>query len=186
MLLLLSTMEDDQERSFMVDLYLEYRGAMYDAAFDVMRQHQDTEDILHDTLLKLMKKTSLLRTFDCFTLRAYIVISVRRTAIDCLRRRGARGELLFAHDDYLDTLVPGGEGADDALLEEADHQQLRRMLGTLEPRQRDLLHMKYFLGISDEEIADSYGLKPASVRSLLSRARKALAEAIRREQDEEV
>lgn len=179
MLLLFATIPDDQKRSFMEGLYLEYRSAMFSAAYDVMQKQQDTEDIIHDTLIKLMEKTPLLMSFDCFTLHSYIVISIRRTAIDVLRRRGRRGELFYEEDSFLDTLASDDCQVDDTLIREAESQQLHTALDMLKQRQRDLLNMRYFLNMSDEEIAETYGLKPASMRCLLSRARKELADIMR-------
>lgn len=179
MLPLFVTIPDDHQRSFMEGLYLEYRSAMFSAAYDVIQKQQDTEDIIHDTLLKLMEKIPLLMSFDCFTLHAYIVISVRRTAIDVLRRRGRQGELFYEENSFLDTLASDDCQVDEALIREAEVRQLHTALDTLKQRQRDLLNMRYFLNLSDEEIAETYGLKPASVRCLLSRARKELADIIR-------
>ena len=142
MLSLLATIPDEHQRSFMEELYFQYRSAMYGAAYSVMKHHHDTEDIIHDTLLKLMAKIPLLMSFDCFTLHSYIVISIRRTAIDVLRRRGRRGELFYEEESFLDTLASDDCQVDEALIREAESQQLHAALDMLKQRQRDLLNMR--------------------------------------------
>jgi RNA polymerase sigma-70 factor (ECF subfamily) len=52
---------------------------------------------------------------------------------------------------------------------------LNRALARLKPRERALLLLAYAQGSSHHEIAESLGLKTASVKALLSRARKRLA-----------
>jgi RNA polymerase sigma-70 factor (ECF subfamily) len=52
---------------------------------------------------------------------------------------------------------------------------LARAMARLKPRERDLLWLAYALGSSHQEIAASLGLKPASIKLLLFRARHKLA-----------
>jgi RNA polymerase sigma-70 factor (ECF subfamily) len=57
---------------------------------------------------------------------------------------------------------------------------LGRVMGRLKPRERELLWLAYAEGASHQEIADVLGLRAASVRLLLFRARHKLAELLRR------
>jgi RNA polymerase sigma-70 factor (ECF subfamily) len=52
---------------------------------------------------------------------------------------------------------------------------LARAMAHLEPRQRQMLWLAYAQGSSHEEIAEIFGLRPASIRTLLLRARRKLA-----------
>ena len=54
-----------------------------------------------------------------------------------------------------------------------------RALQQLKPRQRQLLWLAHVEGASHQEIGEILGLKPASVRSVLFRARQRLAEILR-------
>jgi RNA polymerase sigma-70 factor (ECF subfamily) len=56
---------------------------------------------------------------------------------------------------------------------------VRRALATLKPRERALLWLAYAHGASHREIADVLGVKPASIKLLLFRARKKLAGLLR-------
>jgi RNA polymerase sigma-70 factor (ECF subfamily) len=56
---------------------------------------------------------------------------------------------------------------------------LARALGQLKPRERSVLWLAYALGWSHEEIAASVGVKAASMKALLHRARKRLAALLR-------
>jgi RNA polymerase sigma-70 factor, ECF subfamily len=56
---------------------------------------------------------------------------------------------------------------------------LARVFQELKPRERSLLSLAYVEGWSHAEVAEALGLKPASVRVLLFRAKRALAHLIR-------
>ena len=73
----------------------------------------------------------------------------------------------------------GGNAADRA----AERIDLHRAMARLRPRERDLLWLAYALGSSHEEIAASLGLKAASIKALLFRARRRLASLLGRPGD---
>ena len=70
---------------------------------------------------------------------------------------------------------PGRGHVDDRLLEQAGVERIRDAIRSLSAREKDLMMMRYFREMTDEEIAAETGLKPVSVRVHLSRARKNLA-----------
>ena len=68
------------------------------------------------------------------------------------------------------------EAADRA----AQRIDLSRAMARLKPRERDMLWLAYAQGSSHEEIAAALGLKAASIKSLLFRARRRLASLLGR------
>ena len=52
---------------------------------------------------------------------------------------------------------------------------IKDAIRALPPRERDIMLMKYFRELTEDEIAQEMGLRPVSVRVHLSRARKHLA-----------
>ena len=56
---------------------------------------------------------------------------------------------------------------------------MRRIFDQLKPRERQLLWLAYVEGANHKEIAESTGLRPGSVRLLLFRARRRLADMLR-------
>jgi RNA polymerase sigma-70 factor (ECF subfamily) len=91
----------------------------------------------------------------------------------------------LAHDRrrrHVDTSpLPEGEALDaphagaDESARAAGRIDLHRALARLKPRERALLLLAYSQGSSHHEIAESLGLKTASVKALLFRARRRLA-----------
>jgi len=85
--------------------------------------------------------------------------------------------------------VPIGNGRDaidradpqsaDAAAGAARRVDLGRAMARLKPRERDLLWLAYAQGASHQEIAQALGLKTASIKLLLFRARRRLAALLR-------
>lgn len=90
---------------------------------------------------------------------------------DDLRRRArfARRVPLLVVDAVASQ--PGPEPADDALLEALDR---------LPVRQRSALILRFHLGCTDVQIAESLGVRPATARSLVHRGLAALREEVTR------
>jgi RNA polymerase sigma-70 factor (ECF subfamily) len=75
---------------------------------------------------------------------------------------------------------PGALQADgDAAERSVRRTDLTRAMARLKPRERDLLWLAYAQGSSHQEIAESLGLKTASIKLLLFRARRHLATLLR-------
>ena len=172
LVLLLIDSEDD--RLFLENVYLQYHRLMYAQALQILGQSQAAEDAVSDSLLSLAKKISLLRSFECNKLRSYVVITVRHTAISRLNK-GKREQL--PGDAAFDEIA-GTDWVDSRLLERAGVDGIKNAIRALPPREKDLMLMKYFREMTDQEIAEETGLKPVSVRVHLSRARKHLAQLL--------
>ena len=173
--LVLLLIESEDDRRFLENVYLQYHRLMYVQALQILKQSQAAEDAVSDSLLALTKKIPLLRSFDCNKLRSYIVITVRHTAVSRLNR--GKWEQLPGDgvlEELTDTDLPDGR-----LLEQAGIEGVKTAIRSLPPREKDLMLMKYFRDMTEQEIAEETGLKPVSVRVHLSRARKHLAQVLR-------
>jgi RNA polymerase sigma-70 factor (ECF subfamily) len=91
-------------------------------------------------------------------------------ARDAHRRRRTQPALDAGHDP---DLVPGR--SDDAGGRVERTTDVQRAMAQLKPRERALLWLAYAEGSSHREIADALGVKTASVKLLLFRARRRIA-----------
>jgi RNA polymerase sigma-70 factor (ECF subfamily) len=73
--------------------------------------------------------------------------------------------------------VPDDQAAEGDVAERgALRTDLKRAMGRLTPRERELLWLAYAQGSSHDEIAETLGLKTGSIKLLLFRARRRLAQ----------
>ncbi len=101
--------------------------------------------------------------------RAWLFTIARNVALDELRRRRRSSSLL-------------GDVSDEAATPAEDDRPLRRAavrvaLASLEPRERELVALKFVAGLSNTEIADVLSISPANAGTRLHRVVTKLREA---------
>ncbi len=103
--------------------------------------------------------------------RPWLFGIARNAALDELRRRGRQAELTVEPADLL--TAPAHESAEESERRIA----VSAALTTLEPRQRELIALKFFAGLSNAEIAAVIGVSESNAGTKLHRAVTKLREA---------
>ena len=108
--------------------------------------------------------------------RNYLFRIATNLVRDMRRRPRVEDSHTAEHGDERDHADPQwADVADDAVR----RMDLARSMARLKPRERDLLWLAYAQGSSHKEIAETLGLKTASIKLLLFRARRRLATYLR-------
>ncbi|PZS26886.1 MAG: SigE family RNA polymerase sigma factor [Pseudonocardiales bacterium] len=121
------------------------------------------EDIVQETLIRLHARGDQLVAID--NISAY----ARRMAVNEYVSWG-RKWFRIRPTAVLDEPTPQADHAE----EHADRDFVRKQLGRLPRRQRAVLTLRYYSGLTDAEIADELGCSAGTVRSHASRALAAL------------
>lgn len=171
---------NEDDRAFMVRLYVDYRWLMYKVALSVVREPQLAEDMVSQTLCEMIDNLEKIRAVDCCKLRGYIVSFVRNVSVDFVRKRDRQGKYFFLTGEEAE--VAAENSVDENLIRMAEIDALKRGLARLSENDRLLLTMKYFDGLSDEEIAARLGVAKASVRTYLMRARNRLCQRLKEDE----
>ena len=164
-------LRDENDRDFMEQLYRDHHRLMYWAALRVLGARRELDDVVEDACLSLMRKISVIRPMDGNILRAYVISTVRNTALSHLR---TEGRLRRAHvgDELLGDACSEEPGPLDQVLLSDLVARLMDAIERLPARDQDVLRMKYLSDMSDGEIALALGIQAVTVRVELSRARK--------------
>lgn len=171
---------NEDDRAFMVRLYVDYRWLMYKVALSVVREPQLAEDMVSQTLCEMIDNLEKIRAVDCCKLRGYIVSFVRNVSVDFVRKRDRQGKYFFLTGEEAE--VAAEDYVDENLIRMAEIDALKRGFARLSENDRLLLTMKYFDGLSDEEIAARLGVAKASVRTYLMRARNRLCQRLKEDE----
>jgi RNA polymerase sigma-70 factor (ECF subfamily) len=103
--------------------------------------------------------------------RAWLFGIARNAALDELRRR--------KRAETAEMPAPTSEpGPDEAAESAAERDAVRRALGRLAARDRELIALKYHAGLSNAEIAGVLGVSASNAGTLLHRAMTKLREAV--------
>jgi RNA polymerase sigma-70 factor (sigma-E family) len=131
-------------------------------AYLLTRDTGDAEDLVQQVLTRTYASWHRIRETDA---HAYVRRSVVNAYLDEHRRRKVLSFWPSSHEEgVLDTDVPGDEGVAD------QRDELRRLLGTLTPRERVVVVMRHFLDASQAETAEALGVSPGTVAATASRA----------------
>ena len=166
---------DEDDREFMVGLYERYHSLLYGQALMILHSPAAAEDAVSDCMLALMKKISFLRAIPCNKLKAYVVITVKHQALNQLRRK--KREDVTADGEMEERAAPNE--TDARLIDAAGVERIKHAICALPQREKQVLMMKYFREMSDEEIAAELRLKANSIRVVISRARAHLTELLK-------
>jgi RNA polymerase sigma-70 factor (ECF subfamily) len=140
-------------------LFQEHGAAVYRFAAVLVRHHQDAEDVVQETFLKLLRHLDA--GGDATNLRGWLFTVAAHAARDRQRRRGRWIPWLPVHEAHVPPPVLPDE---DGRLKRA-----RDALRRLPVRDRLLLALRA-QGLSYRDIASAARIKPASVGRLLARA----------------
>lgn len=164
--IIILSIENEDDREFMSRLYLDYRKRMFAKILGYVSDQTAAEDVLHDAVVKLIGKVELLRTLDEKRLAYYVTETAKNAAKDFLRRQPPSVPLT---EEEMDELPDLGDLPGERILRNLRVDELRKVWGRLSESAQDILYM---LILSDEEIAEGYGIRNDAVRMRLTRARR--------------
>jgi RNA polymerase sigma-70 factor (ECF subfamily) len=124
----------------------------------------EVEDLTARTFEKAWRARHRYRR-DVAGFSTWLLTIARNVAIDHLRARQRYEPLEVA------AAVPSPDDTpEQRVMQQSEAQRLAALLATLEPRQRELIAMKYGAGMTNRAIAHATGLGESNVGTLLHRA----------------
>lgn len=174
MFLYMAMIESEEERSKFEMIYEQYRSLMFSVAQKILHNDRDAEDAVQEAFLKIIKNLEKLNVSECHKTKLYIVITVRRTAIDIYRKKKSQEKIVPLDELVLDEKYEDA-GAQEEIENVKDKVDMANLINLLPDRYRDVILLKYYNEFSDKEISHALGTTEVNVRKLLERAKKRLA-----------
>ncbi len=171
---MIAATEDENDHAFMLSLYNDYYRLVRKTIYGVTHDPKDIEDLINDTFLKLLEKTSLMKTLTRCQTVTYVVCTARSIAINFIRHRDVEKKHTFlgGGEDLSESLLDPENILEDRIVRREELNSLSSAVLKLPEKQRDLLYAKYIFEKNDAEIAKTLGISPDSVRQYLTRARR--------------
>jgi RNA polymerase sigma-70 factor (sigma-E family) len=155
------------------ELYVAHRLQLVRLAVLLVDDRGLAEDVVQDAFAGLAAKGGRLREPDAAL--AYLRRAVVNRSRSVLRRRRtARG---YVPPRGLEDARP-----DERALLAEEHREILAALDRLAPRQREVLVLRYWSGLSENEIAETLDISRGAVKSTASRALDQLEAFMRRDQ----
>jgi RNA polymerase sigma-70 factor (ECF subfamily) len=156
-------------------LVARYQARAVRVAFLITHDELQAEDVVQETFVRLYRK---IRQFDPNRpFEPYLLKSVTNAALNSTR--GGKQNISLDDDPGLvEQLLSQAASVES----EVDYLQLKQQiiaaLAGLEPRQRAAVVQRYYLGMSEKEMAAALDTTPGTVKWLLSVARARLRELL--------
>jgi RNA polymerase sigma-70 factor (ECF subfamily) len=148
-----------------------YRESLYGWALRLTRDAEVAEDVVQETLVVALEHPGA--AVPAATERAWLFGIARRLARRATQRR--RSFLARLLRPSFDRAGPDDSGAQAAAAGE-ERSLVARAVGRLPPRQREVLYLVFYEGLSLDEAAHVMDLAPGSARQHYQRAKDALRE----------
>lgn len=156
-------------------LYDRYAAGLNGLALRMVREPADAEEVVADTFAQAWREA---KRFDGHrgSVAAWMVTMTRSRALDLIRARGRRSRLkdVAMAAAPVDPVALGAPPASPDTTTEARERagRLRSALGVLPDDQREIVHLAYFEGLTQREIAARLEMPIGTVKT---RVRLALA-----------
>ncbi len=175
--LYLATLETESQKQFIRKIYIEYYPLMKKYALSISSNALNSDDIINEAIIKLIVKVELLQSLSSCKLATYIVYTIKSVAIDFVRSANRKSKwAYYSLDDnesnIADSIKDVTDNPEQLIILKENSVEISNILSMLPEIYRDILHYKYTLEMSDAEISNIIGIKPASVRQYLTRARR--------------
>ena len=153
------------------ELYRSSRDDVYGYVAGLLRDRSAAEDVTAQAFERAYRRR---RTFNPGrgSRRAWLFGIARNAALDELRRRRRRARLVTDPED--EALTPADEVAEVAVRRSA----LRMAIAELSPRERELVALKFFAGLTNGEIATVIGTSETNAGTKLHRVIQKLRRAM--------
>ncbi len=142
----------------------------FDRIYNYIRYRVFARDAADDLVSEVFEK--VLDKFDSFDpavapLEPWLYAIARNTLTDYFRRRAARGTLSITEREEN---ISSGESVEGAALKGEENARLLAAVSQLSEAERELIAMKFSLGLNNREIAAQTGLGESNVGVTLFRA----------------
>lgn len=159
------------DKEFFERFYNEYKNFMFYAARKYVNTQSECEDIVQDTVERLLHNVKTIKEIDSYRIRKYIALTVRAAYLDAEKKK--HGSRPFSLDDtVLEAMIKADLIYTDNysdLYSRLDVEKIRR---ELPPRDWIVLEGKYIMGYSQEELGQMLGVAPDSIRMIICRAKQ--------------
>lgn len=153
-------------------MVIPFKNKLYRFALSIVGNTFEAEDVVQEVLIKIWKKKDEFVQIE--NKEAWCMTVTRNLAIDKRRSRKVIHEDVTEHYDISD------HSSDPAQIAEFNDtlSRIKKIMDTLPPDQKEIIHLRDIEGCSYNEIADITGIPLERVKVNLHRARKSLRSQI--------
>lgn len=154
------------DKTALSKLFNDTYDSLYSYGYRITYNPENVRDAIQEVFFQIWKYRKTLSQPD--SVRAYLFISLRR---ELLKKKKANKRRDQVHNNYyleeFDTLISYSKWEEILNLDDEESQELKKSIENLTPRQREVIYLKYFEGLSTEELAQILQVRTQSIYNLV-------------------
>lgn len=176
MIILCDMINNVEDLSKFERIYESYKNTLYAVAFDIVKNHHDAEDIVEESLIKVIGILSdiegeMIGTPRCKNL---MITIAKHQAIDYWRKQK---RLPIPTDELPNSKED--QNVEELYINLENYRELLKCLDELDEKYRDVLKLKILYDLTSKKIADILNITESNVNVRFMRAKKILAKRLR-------
>jgi RNA polymerase sigma-70 factor (ECF subfamily) len=158
-------------------VFLPYHKKLYRMAYRFLENQADAEDMVQETYIKLWRKREELESL--INPESFTVTLLKNNCLDFLRKaKPDFSRIQEVNIPEMDSLAVQIENRD-----QLEHIQV--IMRQLPVQQKQIIQLKIWDNLPDEEIEKQTGLKKGNIKVIVSRARKTIKELYQKWENDE-
>jgi RNA polymerase sigma-70 factor (ECF subfamily) len=159
-------------------IFLPYHKKLYRIAYKFLENQQDSEDVVQETYIKLWRKRDDWESI--INPESFAVTLLKNNCLDYIKKAKP---IINPIDDIN---IPAGDSLSGQVENRDKLNHVQFIMKQLPVRQKQVIRLKVWENLSDEEIEKVTGLTKGNIKVLVSRAKKKIKELYQKwENDEE-
>jgi RNA polymerase sigma-70 factor, ECF subfamily len=172
----LFSLAKEGDRQAMIALCEQTRPLMYRAAYSILRNAHDADDIAQEALVRALKKMRLFKGLG--SLEGWLTKIAFNLAKNHIRSRVRKKEsALLEHDDF----VQEGLSPEERLEHDSQKQQLYACIARLPTKQKEVIQLRLIGQLSFKEISATLNIKESNAKVHFSQAKQKLVSLLQQE-----
>lgn len=188
-LLFIQSIEDDQKREVVEEIYDLYYKHMMACAKGILKDYHDSQDAVQEAFYNITATYELFEDTSAESTAALVHIYVKNAAINIYNKNKRHSKVVMLCDNMeaLKTDIAAEESDVERIVIDAETTEIvSEAVEKLEDMYRDLIVMKYFYHMRNIDIAQVLKIDTNKVNNRIFRAKQKLKEILGREAYERI
>lgn len=173
------------------ELYEKHSGKLYNIVLGKVGNPHDAEEIVNDTFFKVWCSIKRFKNLGEDETISLLVKYTKNQTIDYFRKKQRRVQTIALvyededSDELMEHDIPDfSYSPEPIIMDEESCKQLEKHINNLPDSQREVLELKYSLGMSNLEISEVLSISVELVNTRIFRAKRTLYKILKEESDE--
>ena len=182
-LAIITAITDEDERSFVEDLYIKHGKIMWNYAMYLTKNTYEADELIQISFEKIIKYIDAVKKINCCKIDSYMV-SIVRNAYNTMLLKKYKEKDIIDFTDFNEISEYIGVADDyEEIFENSSSSDIRSALEHMPDNYKMVLKLKYIYEFDDELIAQAIGVKTNSIRMYKTRALRMLADRLKGSED---